>query len=35
MAELLKELERPEISLQTNGSETAIRDYVKKKNDLW
>ena len=30
-AELLKVLERPEIPLHTNGSETDIRDYVKKR----
>lgn len=30
-AELLKVLERPEIALHTNGSETDIRDYVKKR----
>lgn len=30
-ADLLKVLERPEIPLHTNGSETAIRDYVKKR----
>ena len=30
-AELLLVLERPEIPLHTNGSETDIRDYVKKK----
>ena len=29
--ELLKVLERPEIPLHTNGSETDIRDYVKKR----
>ena len=30
-AELLKVLERPEIPLHTNGSETDIRDYVRKR----
>lgn len=30
-SELLRVLERPEIPLHTNGSETDIRDYVKKK----
>ena len=30
-AELLRVLERPEIPLHTNGSETDIRDYVKKR----
>lgn len=30
-AELLKVLERPEIPLHTNGSETDIREYVKKR----
>lgn len=30
-SELLKVLERPEIPLHTNGSETDIRDYVKKR----
>ena len=30
-AELLKVLERPNIPLHTNGSETDIRDYVKKR----
>ncbi len=30
-AELLVVLDRPEISLHTNGSETDIRDYVKKR----
>jgi hypothetical protein len=30
-AELMKVLERPEIPLHTNGSETDIRDYVKKR----
>jgi hypothetical protein len=30
-AELLMVLERPEITLHTNGSETDIRDYVKKR----
>ena len=30
-AELLKVLERPDIPLHTNGSETDIRDYVKKR----
>lgn len=30
-AELLKVLERPQIPLHTNGSETDIRDYVKKR----
>jgi len=30
-SELLRVLDRPEIPLHTNGSETDIRDYVKKK----
>jgi hypothetical protein len=30
-AELLVVLERPEIPLHTNGSETDVRDYVKKR----
>lgn len=30
-AELLRVLERPEIPLHTNGSETDLRDYVKKR----
>ena len=30
-AELLLVLERPEIPLHTNGSETDLRDYVKKR----
>ena len=30
-SELLRVLDRAEIPLHTNGSETAIRDYVKKK----
>jgi hypothetical protein len=30
-AELLRVLDRPEIPLHTNGSETDIRDYVKKR----
>ena len=30
-AELLRVLERPEIALHTNGSETDLRDYVKKR----
>jgi hypothetical protein len=30
-AELLIALDRPEIPLHTNGSETDIRDYVKKR----
>ena len=30
-SELLRVLSRPEIPLHTNGSETDIRDYVKKK----
>jgi len=30
-AELLLVLERPEIPLHTNGSETDIRDYIKKR----
>jgi len=31
MSELLRVLDRPEIPLHTNGSETDIWDYVKKK----
>lgn len=30
-AELLRVLERPEIPLHTNGSETDLRDYIKKR----
>src|SRR5437762_13973318 len=30
-AELLRVLERPEVPLHNNGSESALRDYVKKR----